>query len=123
MNKITKYNIRLSTNSKANDLSIPTSVRKSVALDLEATRFTVKAFAEFQHHLQTNRPVLDSGLPDLLTYDLFGLRTPQRQAGLRALDDGELFALAILQSHCGHSPTGYAELKPFVESRLSESEL
>lgn len=109
--------------SKASDPAIPTSVRQSLALDLEATRFTATAFAKFQHQLKTNKPVPDSGLPDLLTYDVFGLRSEQRQAGLRALDDAGLFALATMQSHCGHSPTGYAELKPFVEARLSESEL
>lgn len=113
----------MSINSKATDPSIPTSVRQSLAFDLEAIRFTARAFAEFQNQLRMNKPVPDSGLPDHLTYDLFGLRTVQRQAGLRSLDDGELFALTHMQSHCGHSPTGYAELKPFVEGRLSESEL
>lgn len=98
-------------------------MRQQLALDLEATRFTATAFAEFQQQLRTNKPVPDSGLSDLLTYDFFGLRTAQRQAGLRPMDADELFALTVLQSHCGHSPTGYAELKPFVEAKLSESEL
>lgn len=90
---------------------------------MEATRFAAKSFEEFQHQLEVNQPIPDATLPDLLTYDRFDLRSSKRQPGLRELDDSQLFALATLQSHCGRSPVGYAELKPFVEARLSETEM
>lgn len=74
--------------------------------------------------LAANRPVPDAGLSELLTYDRLGLRDGQRQAGLRRLDDAQLFALTMLQSHCGRSETvGYQRYKPFVEGRLAEREM
>lgn len=90
---------------------------------MEATRFAAKSFTEFLHKLEVNQPIPDSALSDLLTYDRFGLRSPKRQPGLRQLDNEHLFALAAMQSHCGQSPAGYQELKPFIEMRLSEPEV
>lgn len=113
----------VSIHSKVSNPATPWPVRHQVGLDLEATRFAAKSFTEFEHQLQLNRPVPDAGLSDLLTYDRFGLRSHRRQAGLRSLDAAELFTVGVMQSHCGHSQSEYAALKPFVESRLAESEM
>lgn len=89
-----------------------------------AATFAARAYAEFERMLAANRPLLDAGLPELMTYDRLGLRSGQRQAGLRRLADAELFALAMLQAHCGRSETvGYQRYKPFVEGRLAEREM
>lgn len=69
-----------------------------------------------------NHAIADAQLPDTVTYDLFGLRQPRRQPGLRAFDDTQLFAVALLQRHCGHEATGYAAYKAYIDKEITEKE-
>lgn len=90
---------------------------------LSAASFAARAFGEFERMLAANRPVPDGRLSEPATYDRLGLRRGQRQAGLRQLDDGQLFALAALQAHCGRSEAGFERIKPFVEGRIAQRQM
>ena len=75
------------------------------------------------YNIEHNQPIVDSNLPDQVTYGLFGLDARPRQAGLRKLNDIQMFSLAFMQRHCSIIHGHYYIYKPFIENEISESEM
>lgn len=110
------------------------AVRRRYRDTILATTFNAKAFVEFQRILAANRllPAVagesvvaaTTATTTMPSYDRLGLRAGHRQAGLRNLDAVQLFALATLQSHCGHSDAPeYQHYKAFVEGTVAQREV
>lgn len=111
------------SNSKIHDQSIPLAAKQQLSHSIATGQFTAKAFSEFLRLVDANQAIADYRLPDRVTFDLFGFRKPQRQAGLRMYDDGQLFGLALMQRHCGYTDeNAYALYKPYIEQELTQRE-
>lgn len=98
---------------------MPQSAKNSLISDLSSGRFTSNCLAEFLRLMEASQPVPDSELPDTVTYDLFDLRQRNRQPGLRALDDMQLFSLAYMQRFCSSTDGNYDSFKAFVEREIA----
>lgn len=119
----TKY-LSISIRRQIHDQSIPLAAKQQLSNSIAAGHFTARAFTEFVRLVDGNHGIADYRLPDQVTFDLFGFRKPQRQAGLRLYDDGQLFGLSFMQRHCGYSDDiAYATYKPFIEHALTQREM
>lgn len=104
------------------DLSETENALSSFHTIMSAARITAKALTRFIESIDNAAPITGASIDPTLTYENLQLTNRKRLAGLRSLNENELFTLAYMQKHCSTpiADKDYARIKPHVEKKLAE---
>lgn len=102
------------------DPKVPQKTKDNLYKQVRVARITTRALASLLYMIDNGKHV--TGMGKVSFADL-GIKKRMRQAGLRQLDEYQLFSVAYMQNYCSEADQNYAKLKPYIELEVSRRSL